>query len=171
VLEGTRWSLAATFYSLPAGLIRPRAPRSCWRHTAAGHDVRLLVGGDSSQVPAYERMLHELADRGGLMPCGNGKRCCWAWSESARLFVFPSTVEALSMMLLEAASTGAPIVCSEHTENVAVLAQQTLLFRSGDAQDLREKLEWALGPPGTDAGTGGQSGLSGWARSTSGIRS
>lgn len=51
------------------------------------------------------------------------------------------------MMLLEAASTGAPIVCSDIAENVAVLPQQTLLFRSGDAQDLGEKLEWALGHP------------------------
>ena len=51
------------------------------------------------------------------------------------------------MMLLEAASLGAPIVCSDIPANTAVLPEQALYFRSGDADDLADKMRWALEHP------------------------
>ena len=51
------------------------------------------------------------------------------------------------MMLLEAASLGSPIVSSDIVENKAVLPRQALFFKSGDAKDLLEKIEWALNHP------------------------
>jgi len=50
----------------------------------------------------------------------------------------------MSMMLLEVASLGTPLVSSDIPENTTVLPQHALFFRSGDADDLRRKLDWAL---------------------------
>lgn len=110
-------------------------------------DLRLFVVGDASQVPAYERMLHELADTRVVFVPPVDKALLLGLAHLAHLFVFPSTVEAMSMMLLEAASTGVPIISSDIPDNVAVLPQQALFFRSGDVGELREKMEWALQHP------------------------
>ena len=54
------------------------------------------------------------------------------------------SVEGMSMMLLEVASLGTPLVSSDIPENATVLPQHALFFKSGDADDLRRKLDWAL---------------------------
>ncbi len=51
------------------------------------------------------------------------------------------------MMLLEAASMEAPLVCSDIPENVSVLPEQAVHFKSGDAADLEQQLRWALNHP------------------------
>jgi len=48
------------------------------------------------------------------------------------------------MMLLEVASLGTPLVSSDILEYTTVLPQHALFFGSGDADDLRRKLDWAL---------------------------
>ena len=48
------------------------------------------------------------------------------------------------MMLLEVASLGVSIVCSDITENTSVLGEHALYFKSGDVDDLANKLGWAL---------------------------
>jgi glycosyltransferase involved in cell wall biosynthesis len=92
-------------------------------------------------------MLHELADTRVVFVPPVDKALLLGLARLAHLFVFPSTVEAMSMMLLEAASTGVPIISSDIPDNVAVLPQQALFFRSGDAGELRDKMEWALQHP------------------------
>jgi glycosyltransferase involved in cell wall biosynthesis len=110
-------------------------------------DLPLLVVGDTRQTPAYTRLLHQLADDRVLFLPSVNKALLLGLVRSARLFVFPSTVEAMSMMLLEAAFTGVPIVSSDIPENVAVLPEQALFFRSNDPGDLGEKMAWALHHP------------------------
>ena len=59
----------------------------------------------------------------------------------AKLFVFPSEIEAMSMMLLEVVSCGVPVLASDIAENVEVTgANYPWLFRNADAADLAEKL-------------------------------
>ena len=59
----------------------------------------------------------------------------------AKLFVFPSEVEAMSMMLLEVISCGVPVLASDLAENLEVTGPDyPWLFRSADAADLAEKL-------------------------------
>lgn len=111
-------------------------------------DRHLLIVGDTSFVPAYEQKLHELAnERVHFVPFIAEKATLLGLLHLAHLFVFPSTVEAMSMMLLEAASVGVPIVCSRIPENTMVLADHTLYFHSEDAKDLHQKLGWALQHP------------------------
>ncbi len=59
----------------------------------------------------------------------------------ANLFVFPSEIEAMSMMLLEVISCGVPVLASDIVENVEVTgADYPWLFRNADPADLAEKL-------------------------------
>jgi glycosyltransferase involved in cell wall biosynthesis len=73
---------------------------------------------------------------------------------AARVFVFPSEVEGMSMMLLEALPCARVVVCSDIAENVAVVgADYPYLFRSGDPSSLRDVLAHALAAddPAADA--------------------
>lgn len=58
----------------------------------------------------------------------------------ARLFVFPSEIEAMSMMLLEVISCGVPVLASDIAENTEVTGPDyPWLFRNADAAHLAEK--------------------------------
>lgn len=111
-------------------------------------EIKLLIVGDTSHVPDYARKLREIADdRVRFIPFISSKVTLYGLIRSSRLFVFPSTVEAMSVMLLEVAVQAVPIVCSDITENRCVLPEQTLFFESGNAGDLYTKLCWALEHP------------------------
>lgn len=59
----------------------------------------------------------------------------------AKLFVFPSEIEAMSMMLLEVISCGVPVLASDIAENVEVTgAEYPWLFRNADPAHLAEQL-------------------------------
>ena len=59
----------------------------------------------------------------------------------AQLFVFPSEIEAMSMMLLEVISCGVPVLASDIAENVEVTGPDyPWLFRNADSAHLAEKL-------------------------------
>ncbi|NCA83701.1 MAG: glycosyltransferase [Opitutae bacterium] len=59
----------------------------------------------------------------------------------AKLFVFPSEIEAMSMMLLEVISCGVPVLASDIAENTEVTGESyPWLFRNADPAQLAEKL-------------------------------
>ena len=59
----------------------------------------------------------------------------------AKLFVFPSEIEAMSMMLLEVISCGVPVLASDIAENVEVVGPDyPWLFRNADPAHLAEQL-------------------------------
>ena len=63
----------------------------------------------------------------------------------AKLFVFPSEIEAMSMMLLEVISCGVPVLASDIAENLEVTgADYPWLFRNADAAQLAGKLSQFL---------------------------
>jgi glycosyltransferase involved in cell wall biosynthesis len=115
-----------------------------------GYKGKLIVLGDHSQVKEYSRELFDLAvgldvEFKGLI---KEKPLLNAWIAGARLFVFPSTYEAMSMMLLEVASLQTPILCSDIIENRDIFEHDELLFfRSGSDTDLATRLDWALAHP------------------------
>jgi glycosyltransferase involved in cell wall biosynthesis len=107
----------------------------------------LVIVGDLAQMPEYEGRLRQLAkgnNRIHFVPFVSSKSQLMGLINRATVFVFPSIYEAMSMMLLEAASTGTPIICSDIEENVAVLGEHAVYFRSGDSNELCNMLEWAL---------------------------
>ena len=71
-----------------------------------------------------------------------------SYLKKAKLFIFPSIIEAMSNMLLEAVSVKTPIICSDILENKAVFDKNEILFFSSeDSDDLTEKIKWALQNP------------------------
>lgn len=111
-------------------------------------DIQLVVIGDMSHAPAYAAQLRQLADaRVHFIPFIANKATLLGVVKLCQLFVFPSTVEGMSMMLLEVAAMGVPLVCSDIPENVSILPPQTLFFASQNVANLRCKLEWALTHP------------------------
>lgn len=114
----------------------------------------LLIVGDTEPGSAHERRLRQMADgRVHFVPAVD-KALLLGLARLARLFIFPSWIEAMSRMLLEAALAGVPLVCSDIVENVAVVDQHALYFRSQDAADLHAKLAWALAHPAGMASLG-----------------
>jgi Glycosyltransferase len=114
-------------------------------------DMKLIVVGDDKADPQYGIQLKEMAKddkRVCFIPFIADKGSLFGILKKARVFVFPSEVEAMSMALLEAASLGVPIICSDIPANQAVLKPgQALFFTTGDAGDLKEKLGWAIEHP------------------------
>ena len=116
----------------------------------ARYKGKLIVLGDHSQLKDYSRELFDLA--AGLNVEFKGlikeKPLLNAWIARARLFIFPSTYEAMSMMLLEVAALRTPVVCSDIVENTDIFDRNEMLFfRSGSDTDLADQLTWALAHP------------------------
>jgi glycosyltransferase involved in cell wall biosynthesis len=108
-------------------------------------DFHLLVVGDLSTVPSYGEELRRMADdRVRFIPFIQSKGELFGLVRRASFLVFPSTVEAMSMVLLETASLEVPIVCSDIPENSSVMGEYAVYFKSGDINDLADKMDWGL---------------------------
>jgi glycosyltransferase involved in cell wall biosynthesis len=106
-------------------------------HAAVGR-VPLIVVGDLFHAPHYDQKLREMASGRPVhfIDRLDNKAVLMGLLAQTRLFVFPSTVEAMSMMLLEAVSLGAPTIASDIPENTTMLPEWFPTFRVGDAADL-----------------------------------
>ncbi len=108
----------------------------------------LLLVGDLSQSPEYAARLKSLADsRVVFVPFISSISMLLGLMKHSFILVFPSLSEGMSMTLLEAASVGAPVLCSDIPANTDILPEQALYFSSGDIDDLAAKLKWAMEHP------------------------
>jgi glycosyltransferase involved in cell wall biosynthesis len=109
------------------------------------NNIDIVAIGDFSHKKDYSETLFHMADeRAKFVPFIEDKEILFGIIKKAKLFIFPSTVEAMSMMLLEVASLGVPIICSDIPENMSVLEDHTTYFQSGDDMDLAKKIEFCL---------------------------
>jgi glycosyltransferase involved in cell wall biosynthesis len=115
-----------------------------------GFRGQLVIVGDLGQMPDYSaelqarargldvRFLGYVAERATLL----------ALVRRSSLFVFPSEREGMSLMLLEAAACGTPILCSDIRANMDVLGpDEVATFQSGDAGDLAAGLAALFADP------------------------
>jgi glycosyltransferase involved in cell wall biosynthesis len=117
-------------------------------------DLPLVVAGGQSHTRGYVRELERLAaddPRIRLIGPVYGQDKAWLL-EHSRLYVQPSTVEGLSIALLEAMARGGYPVVSDIPENTEVVMDgggRALgrVFRAGDPADLARTLEDALADP------------------------
>jgi len=108
-------------------------------------EIPLLVVGDDRHLPEYHRLLREMAgSRIHFLPLVADASTLFGLMVSARGLIFASTLEAMSMVLLEAAWLGVPVVCSELLENRLVLGEAAIYFKDGDTDALVKQLNWLL---------------------------
>ena len=133
-----------------AGRVVPRKGAHFVLEALQGMDenVKLLVLGDTSHVPEYTQRLNELADERTIFAGFIAdKGLLFGLVYLSKLFIFPTTYEAMAATLLEVAALRAPLIASDIPENREVLPDQALFFKSADVSDLRDKLRWALAHP------------------------
>jgi glycosyltransferase involved in cell wall biosynthesis len=124
-------------------------------------DRKLLICGDASHTGEYVARLRELArDDPRIVFTGPvyGAEKDEAFS-NAGLFVLPSDLEGMPIVLLEAMSYGCPVLASDidavldtfdpdpHQAREQLRGHFGFHFRAGQVQDLRTRLEAALGHP------------------------
>lgn len=107
-----------------------------WR--TLGCPTPLLVVGDLWHAPGHEAELRAAAEgmEVTFLPRIEDRDTVCGLVRLCGAFVFPSTVEAMSMMLLEVMVLGAPVIASDIVENTDVLPDAAWTFRAGDAADL-----------------------------------
>ena len=112
---------------------------------------KVLVVGDLSHDGDYSKMIRKMADDDPRVVLYEGlleRRTLFDVIHRSSVFVFPSEVEAMAMMLLEVIACGKIVVCSDIPENVAVVGSDyPYLFKSKDSDSLRRVLLIALSSP------------------------
>ncbi len=110
-------------------------------------DMTLAVVGGLSFSEDYVRELKRFeSDRIRLLDYVYGEGLEELWS-NAYVVVQPSTVEGLSIALLEALSYGRCVLVSDIPENLEVADEVAPSFRSRDVDDLKAKLEMLIRSP------------------------
>jgi len=112
-----------------------------------GYQGQIVIAGDMTQLPTYTRQLKELAKPLNVFFIGyiDSKSTLLALVEKAQMFMFPSETEGMSIMLLEVASVGTPIVASDIPENTAVFDNEEITyFKNKNEFDLAKIVKWAL---------------------------
>lgn len=108
----------------------------------------ILIIGDYSQVSKYNNHLMELsASLENIRFTGliKDKSQLFDLIGHSEVFVYPSLIESMSMVMLEVASLGVPIICSRIVENLDVFDEdEVLYFEPENITDLRDKIEFAL---------------------------
>ena len=107
----------------------------------------LVILGSQAQAHTYAARLKSLAGSAVTFLPNVERPVLLGLMRLCKLFVFPSSHEAMSVTLLEAASLGTSILCSDIPANRAVLPDQALYFSTENALDLAARLRWALAHP------------------------
>jgi len=108
---------------------------------------KLYVAGNLDQNESYKQIILKLAKKLDVSFIGLifDKKNLLSYIAHSKIFVYPSYAEAMSMMLLEAASVGAKIICSDIPENKDVFNDdEVLYFKTGDIDDLAEKIQYSF---------------------------
>jgi glycosyltransferase involved in cell wall biosynthesis len=114
-------------------------------------DFQLAIAGSSSHSDGYVETVGRLAaadERVVLLGSRYGAEKAWLL-ENAAVFVQPSTIEGLPIALLEALACERFTIVSDIPENVEAVTLENdkpygLVFRTGDVEDLKQKLGQVL---------------------------
>lgn len=122
---------------------------AAWRELPAAVRQRyqLVIAGDGGFTPDYVDKLKQDAPDGVIFTGYVHGPFLAELFTNAALMVLPSTLEGLSITLLEGMSYGRCCLVSDIPPNVEASGGHAVLFRSGDANDLRGQLEKTLADP------------------------
>lgn len=142
----TEHSLETNGYILFAGRLVPEKGAQylveAWRQAKIGY--RLVIAGGSSASDQYTRDVRAAAGAEVVFTGYEYGARLAALFRHAALFVLPSDLEGLPIVLLEALAYGVPVLASDIAPNVEVLGGHGTYFRAGDVDDLRERLNWCV---------------------------
>jgi len=108
---------------------------------------KVIIAGDLDQISSYKKELIFLSENLNCEFIGlvREKSILLKYIQSSKLFVFPSIIEAMSMMLLEAAYTKTPIIASDIPQNKAIFNEdEVLFFQSESVEGLAKKIQYAF---------------------------
>jgi glycosyltransferase involved in cell wall biosynthesis len=118
---------------------------------------QLAFAGGATYDSGYEQALRASAGPGVRFLGWVDQETLGELYSSCALFVLPSSLEGLSVALLEAMSYGAPVLVSDIAPNLEVVGNAGWVFRQGDVDDLASTLHDALSKP-AERGKVGQQG-------------
>lgn len=108
---------------------------------------KVLIVGNLDKNSEYGKLIIDLSIGLNVIFLGliKDKTELFRYYNNAKLFVFPSQIEAMSMVLLEVASFRTPIIASRIPGNTQVFKEEEVeFFTVNDANDLAEKIDLAL---------------------------
>ena len=147
VLE--RFGLTAKHYFLFMGrLVQDKNPDYLIRayKRASMIDYKLVIAGGNDAMPEYVESLHKLG-KGNMDVIFTGPMY---GDDKARLlrdaycFCLPSTIEGLSIVMMEAASYKLPVIASDIDANREFLGDDAVYVRPENEDDLVKALEYAV---------------------------
>ena len=107
----------------------------------------IKIIGDFDQLPGYKNellILSKSVNNIEFLGLIKDRKVLNQYISSAKIFVYPSEIESMSMMMLEVASFKTPMICANIPENRDIFNDDELLyFQKGDSNDLATKIEWA----------------------------
>jgi glycosyltransferase involved in cell wall biosynthesis len=121
-----------------------------WRRLPSELRARydLVVAGDAGFTPGYVDKLRKAAPDGvRFLGYVHGPILDELYSNT-QLVVLPSTLEGLSITLLEGMSYAACCLVSDIPPNIEAAEKDAVFFESGNTRDLGEKIAALLGDPG-----------------------
>ena len=153
--EISKFGLASDSYILFLGRFSPE--KNChllidaFEALRASDDVpismKLVLAGGSSHSDAYVVGLREHASAQiRFLPWVTGSDLDHLVSNAA-LFVLPSSIEGLSLALLEAMAAGVCVLTSDIPENLEVVDGAGFTFHEGNQEDLRGMLDFLIHNP------------------------
>ncbi|MGB5293582.1 MAG: glycosyltransferase family 4 protein [Thermoanaerobaculia bacterium] len=108
---------------------------------------KLVLAGGSSYSDSYIRSVKEMAWNEVVFLGKVDHETIEELLSNCYAFVLPSTIEGLSIALLEALSFGTCIVTTAIPENLEVVAEAGIVFPPEDVEALRERLRAILDSP------------------------
>jgi len=105
----------------------------------------IFVAGELDNYPKYIKKVRKLSESLNVSFLGfvNPLPALLDLVNKSEYFVFPSETEGMSIMLLEVASVGKPILASDIPENTQVFNDsEVLFFENKNVDDLIQKIQW-----------------------------
>ncbi len=112
-----------------------------------GHDGQIFIAGELNEGDPILSKLKMLAQGLDVYFLGfvSPLNALLPLVAKSEFFIFPSETEGMSIMLLEVASVGKPIIASDIPENKQVFNEgEVLYFKTKDSRDLAYKIKFAI---------------------------
>ena len=110
--------------------------------------AKLVIAGGSSYTDSYVQSLRQVSPEGVVFPGRVGGRLRAELYANSAAFILPSTIEGMSVALLEAMSHGACVISSDIPENRELVDDVGFTIGARDVEGLSRLLARVLDNPG-----------------------